>query len=31
MFAKLVYRGLPASVLMTVTAFLQYFAIRAFA
>ena len=31
MFAKLVYSGLPTSVLMTVTAFVQYFAIRAFA
>lgn len=31
MFAKLVYRGLPAPVLMTVTAFVQYLAIYAFA
>ena len=31
MFAKLVYRGLPPSVLMTATALVQYYAIRAFA
>jgi hypothetical protein len=31
MFTKMVYRGLPPSMLMTVTAFLQYYAIRAFA
>jgi hypothetical protein len=31
MFTKIVYRGLPTSMLMTVGAFLQYYAIRAFA
>ncbi len=31
MFGNLVYRGLPTSVLFAVNAFVQYFAIRAFA
>ena len=31
MFARLLYSGLPAPVLMAATAFVQYFAIRAFA
>lgn len=30
MFANFLYRGLPTSVLLAVTAFVQYFAIRAF-
>jgi hypothetical protein len=29
--AKLLYRGLPTSLLLTTVAFAQYFAIRAFA
>jgi hypothetical protein len=31
MFAKTLYRGLPTSLLFTLSAFVQYFAIRAFA
>jgi hypothetical protein len=31
MFAKLLYRGLPTPMLLMVTAFIQYHAIRAFA
>ncbi len=30
MFAKFLYRGLPTSVLLAVSAFVQYYAIRAF-
>ncbi len=31
MFTNLVYRGLPTSLLLAASAFVQYFAIRAFA
>lgn len=31
MMTNLVYRGLPTSILFAVVAFVQYFAIRAFA
>lgn len=31
MWTNLLYRGLPTSLLLTVSAFLQYYAIRAFA
>ena len=31
MFTNLLYRGLPTSLLLAVTAFVQYFAVRAFA
>ena len=31
MFMNFVYRGLPTSLLLTLTAFVQYYAIRAFA
>jgi hypothetical protein len=30
MFVKLLYRGLPTSLLLTLLALIQYFAIRAF-
>lgn len=30
MFKNLLYRGLPSSLLFAVSAFLQYFAVRAF-
>jgi hypothetical protein len=30
MFANFIYRGLPTSVLLAASAFVQYFAIRAF-
>ena len=31
MWTKLLYRGLPTSLLLTIAAFMQYYAIRAFA
>ncbi len=31
MWTKLLYRGLPMSLLLTLTAFVQYHAVRAFA
>jgi hypothetical protein len=31
MFVKLLYRGLPSSLLFVLVAFVQYYAIRAFA
>ncbi len=31
MYSNMLYRGLPTSLLFTVLAFVQYFAIRAFA
>jgi hypothetical protein len=31
MIVKLLYRGLPTPLLMSVTAFVQYYAVRAFA
>lgn len=31
MFLNLLYRGLPTSLLLTLTAFAQYYAVRAFA
>ena len=31
MFTKFLYRGLPTSLFLTATAFIQYYAIRAFA
>ncbi len=31
MFTSLLYRGLPTSLLLTLSAFVQYYAIRAFA
>jgi len=31
MYSNFLYRGLPTSVLLTVTAFVQYYAILAFA
>jgi hypothetical protein len=30
MFVNLLYRGLPTSLLITLSAFVQYYAIRAF-
>jgi len=31
MWTNLLYRGLPTSLLLTISAFVQYYAIRAFA
>ncbi len=31
MFTNLLYRGLPTPLMLVVTAFVQYFAVRAFA
>jgi hypothetical protein len=31
MLTKLLYRGLPTSLLLTLTAFAQFYAVRAFA
>jgi len=31
MFMNFVYRGLPVSLLLALTAFVQYYAVRAFA
>ena len=31
MFINVVYRGLPTSLLLTLSAFFQYYAVRAFA
>ena len=31
MFTNLLYRGLPTSLLLTLTAFVQFYAVRAFA
>ena len=31
MFTTLLYRGLPTSLLLTLTAFVQFYAVRAFA
>ena len=31
MFTNLLYRGLPTSLLLTLSAFVQYYAVRAFA
>jgi hypothetical protein len=30
MFVNLLYRGLPTSLIFTISAFIQYYAIRAF-
>lgn len=30
MFSKFIYKGLPTSILLIASAFVQYFAIRAF-
>jgi len=31
MFSRILYRGLPTSLLLAVSAFVQFFAVRAFA